>query len=126
MATRVSETIYYVHDLDKAVAFYRDQLGFELLDKQDWGWALFSVDGAAKVGLLTEAVWRQSGADYDILPHPRLAMRTNDIEGEVARLKSAGVSVGEIQGDVGKMRAVTYRDLCGNEFFLWDDGSPLD
>jgi catechol 2,3-dioxygenase-like lactoylglutathione lyase family enzyme len=125
MAIRVSETIYYVHDLEAAVNFYRDQLGWKLVDKQEWGWALFDVDGTSKVGLLTEAIWRQSGADYEVLPHPRLGLKTDGIEGEVARLKASGIGVDSITGEPGKMQAVTFRDLCGNEFFLWDDGSPL-
>jgi catechol 2,3-dioxygenase-like lactoylglutathione lyase family enzyme len=126
MASQVSETIYYVHDLDQAVEFYRDALGYQLLDQQDWGWALLSIDGTNNVGLLTEAVWKQSGADYEGLPRPRIAIRTDDIEGEVARLKRRGVEVDELKEGKDAMRAVTFRDCCGNEFFLWDDGKRLE
>jgi catechol 2,3-dioxygenase-like lactoylglutathione lyase family enzyme len=124
MPTKVSETIYYVNDLDVAVESYQRQLGFKLIEKQDWGWALFEV-GGGRLGLLTEAVWKQAGEDYDGLPRPRLAFQTDDIDGEVARLKAAGVDVGEFHGKSAEMRAVTFRDACGNEFFLWDDGSAL-
>ena len=125
MAIRISETIYYVHDLDKGVQFYQDRLGFTLIEKQDWGWALFEAHGG-KVGLLTEAVWRQAGEDYEGMPRPRVAFQTDDIEGEVAKLREAGVEVGDYHGKSDSMRAVTFRDLCGNEYFLWDDGSTLE
>lgn len=125
MAIRISETIYYVHDLDKGVQFYQDKLGFTLIEKQDWGWALFEAHGG-KIGLLTEAVWRQAGEDYEGMPRPRVAFQTDDIEGEVAKLKQAGVEVGEYHGKSESMRAVTFRDLCCNEYFLWDDGSTFD
>lgn len=124
MGRRLSETIYYVHDLNSAVDFYVGYFGFELIEKQDWGWALLEA-GGGKVGLLTEAVWKQSGADYEGLPRPRLAFQTDDLDGEIARLRASGVEVEDAKGEPGKMRAVTFRDLCGNEFFLWDDGSPL-
>ncbi|MBX3114574.1 MAG: VOC family protein [Fimbriimonadaceae bacterium] len=120
----MSETIYYVHDLDEAVESYQKQLGFNLILKQDWGWALLELHGG-KIGLLTEAVWKQSGEDYDGMPRPKMAFQTDDIEGEVTKLKEAGADVDDLHGEPGSMRAVTFRDLCGNEFFLWDDGCPL-
>lgn len=125
MATRMSETIYYVHDLDEAVESYQKNLGFKLIQKQDWGWALLELYGG-KVGLLTEAIWKQSGADYEGMPQPKMAFQTDDIDGEVAKLIEAGADVDELKGEPGSMRAVVFRDLCGNEFFLWDDGSELN
>jgi predicted enzyme related to lactoylglutathione lyase len=117
--TKVSETIYFVRDLDAAVEFYTTRLGWTLREKYEWGWAQLDIDGSARVGLLTEAAWKEQGEG---LPRPRIALQTTDIEGEVKRLKTAGVECEDISGEPGTLRAVTFSDLDGNAFFLWDDG----
>jgi catechol 2,3-dioxygenase-like lactoylglutathione lyase family enzyme len=121
MVTKVSETIYYIHDLDQAVEFYTQKLGWTLIEKLDWGWAQLSIDGTARVGLLTEAVWAAKNKE-DGLPRPRIGLQTIAIEAEVARLRAAGVTCEDVKGEPGTMRAVNFTDLDGNEFFLWDDG----
>jgi catechol 2,3-dioxygenase-like lactoylglutathione lyase family enzyme len=123
MAIRVTETIYYCRDLDRAVEFYQSKLGYTLIEKEDWGWACLSVDGVARVGLLLESVIRTPGELGDEMPQPRLAIKTDAIEAEIERLKANGVKVDELKGDPGTMRAVNFFDEDGNRFFLWDDGS---
>jgi predicted enzyme related to lactoylglutathione lyase len=105
--------------LEEAVEFYTTRLGWTLVEKFDWGWAALEVDGSARVGLLTEAAWKEKGEG---LPRPRLALQTIDIEGEVKRLKAAGVACEHVEGEPGTLRAVTFTDHEGNAFFLWDDG----
>ncbi len=114
MAIKVTETIYYCTDLDRACAFYA-ALGWKLVEKQAWGWAAFEIDGRARLGLLRTH-------DPEI-PRPRVGIQTSDIAAEVANLRSLGVDVDELQGDAVGIRAVNFRDPDGNEVFLWDDGS---
>lgn len=119
MTTIVSETIYYVDDLDAAVEFYTQALGWKLLDKQNWGWARLDVDGRARVGLMAKTVW---GADGE-RPVPRIGLQTIEMDAEIERLCTAGVRMDEVIGEPGSIRALTFYDNDGNAFFLWDDSS---
>lgn len=118
MAMTVSETIYYVRDLDAAVSFYAEKLGWRLIERAEWGWAQFDVDGSARVGLLAESV----GPGGTQFPCPRLGLKTDDLEAEIAGLRKAGVRVDEPVGDPGGTRATTFHDSDGNAFFLWSEG----
>jgi len=90
----VDYVILYVHDLDRAVAFYRDTLRLEHRFTRD-GYAEFAT-GQTKFGLLDRS------RAQDLLARP--ARRTGDPAGEVlflvddlrdevARLKKAGVEI---------------------------------
>ena len=119
MAIVVSETIYIVEKLDSAIAFY-SQLGFQLLEKQDWGWALFSLPGGNKIGLLERSVCNSENNA------PRIAFKSDDIESERNRLKSLGVEVSDIEREPSTIRSFSWRDVDGNSFFVWDDGSRIN
>lgn len=114
----VSETIYYVHDFEAAVRFYSECLGWRLIEKQEWGWAQFDVDGTSRVGLLAESV----GPKGEGFPSPRLGLKTNDLDVEIRRLREAGLRVEDPVGEEGQTRATTFYDLDGNPFFLWSGG----
>lgn len=114
----VSETIYYVRDFEAAVRFYSESLGWRLIEKQDWGWAQFEVDGAARVGLLAESV----GPKGEGFPSPRLGLKTDDLDVEVCRLREAGIRVEDPVGEKGQTRATTFFDPDGNPYFLWSEG----
>lgn len=123
MAWKLSETLITVSDLDAALAFHIDKLGFSLIEKQEWGFALLTPDGASRIGLLAAASGNPNWKDGDPLPAPCVALRTDDIEAEVRRLETAGVDVDPVQGEAGTLRAVGFRDQDGIDYFLWDDGS---
>ena len=123
MAWKVTETMVQVKDLDAAIAFYTERLGFTLIEQQEWGFAMLTPDGTAKIGLLTVTAGNPGWKEGDKLPAPRVSLQTDDIEAEVARLREAGVDVDEVKGDAGTLRAVGFRDLDRNKYFLWDDGS---
>jgi predicted enzyme related to lactoylglutathione lyase len=118
MSFMYSETLVFVEDLDAAVTFYRDRVGLTLKQREEWGFALLEVPGGGRLGVLTTASWDAGG---ERISRPRMSLRTDDIEGEVARLVAAGVDVDKIRDDAGPMRAVCFRDGDGNEFFLWED-----
>ena len=123
MAWKVSETLITVSDLDEAIAYHVDRFGFELIEKQEWGFAMLTPDGEARVGLLAARAGNPEWEPGTPLPAPCVALRTDDIEAEVARLKEAGVDVDDVQGEAGTLRAVGFRDQDGTSYFLWDDGS---
>ncbi len=123
MARRITETLYFVRDLDKAIPFYTESLGMRLITHQDWGFALLAADESHFVGLLQDDVWKAPRHHADALPVPRLSYKTDDIDGEVARLREKGVLVEEVSGEGDQVRAAIFRDEDMNPFFLWDDGS---
>lgn len=118
MAMSQTETIYYVRNLDAAVEFYVQKLGWRLIERADWGWAQFDVDGTARVGLLLESTAPQEEG----LPRPRIGLQTDDLEAEIEKLKASGVRVADPAGKPGETRATTFWDLDGNAYFLWSNG----
>jgi catechol 2,3-dioxygenase-like lactoylglutathione lyase family enzyme len=123
MALRISETITFVADLDAALVFYTLQLGFEVLEREEWGWALIQDAAGVKLGLLVADTWRREELGPNGLPLTRIAMKTTDIEGEVERLREAGVDVTKIVGDANSMRAAHLKDRDGNLIFLWQEAA---
>lgn len=120
---RAQETLYYVSDLDAAIAFYTDKLGLTLIERFEFGFALIDADGlGSTIGLMDASL---HGAD-DLghgHPRPRLVFQVADIEAQVASLKEQGVMVTAVSGEKGQTRAAHFYDLDGNRFFLWEDGS---
>lgn len=121
MAIRVSETMLFVRDLDEAIRFYTHQVGFQLLEKFDWGFAYLMMPGGHRLGIMLESVWTREYPDDENLPHPRVALQTDDLDVEIRRLLEAGVRVGEVRGEEGSQRSVVFWDSDENTFFLWHD-----
>lgn len=117
MSMTVSETIYYVRDFDAAVSFYAEKLGWRLIEKLDWGWAQFDVDGIARVGLLAESAGPQGSG----FPSPRVGLKTDDLDREIQCLREVGVKVEDPVGEPGQTRATTFYDPDGNLYFLWSE-----
>ncbi|MFQ3678567.1 MAG: VOC family protein, partial [Fimbriimonadaceae bacterium] len=59
MAIRVTETIYFVRDIEAARRFYAEQMGFELLEEAEWGWLLFQMDPDHQLGIMAESAWEK-------------------------------------------------------------------
>lgn len=127
MATRVSETMIFVRDMDEAIRFYTQQVGFKLVKRFDWGFAYLDMDGKSTLGLMLESKWQREYPDTDELPAPRVALQTDDFDHEIARLKNNGVHMGVVKGEPGGHRAVNFWDVDENAFFLWTDPTePMD
>jgi catechol 2,3-dioxygenase-like lactoylglutathione lyase family enzyme len=139
MIVRLDQTIpaLPVRDVEAAVAFYRDRLGFEALH-HDHGFAVMRRDEA--VVHLWEAAdesWRgrstdvlpvQSGAESFIAGTASCRIRTQGVEELYAEMRTAGVlhpvsSNGVTVTDFGTQEFATL-DLDGNllTFFRWRNG----
>jgi catechol 2,3-dioxygenase-like lactoylglutathione lyase family enzyme len=121
MARRISETIYFVGDMDEAVRFYTEQLGFTLEERHDWGFTTLSLEGKGCIGLMLSSAWERELPDTDDLPRPRIAIQTDDFAGELHRLRSTAIRMSSINGEKGGRQSLTFLDADDNPIFLWFD-----
>jgi catechol 2,3-dioxygenase-like lactoylglutathione lyase family enzyme len=121
MARRVSETLYFVRDLDRAIQFYTQKVGYTLQHRYDWGFAIVSVDGHGNLGLMLETEWEREYPDDDSLPRPRMAIQTDQFEEDLHHLRQMGVPTSSVQGKPGGRRAVSFFDPEENAVLLWSD-----
>jgi catechol 2,3-dioxygenase-like lactoylglutathione lyase family enzyme len=113
-----------VHDYDEAIAWYRDALGFALLEDEDRGggkrWVRMAPIGNAQFSLLlaraataaqAAAVGNQHAGRVGFFLH------TDDFARDHARLGAAGARLEESPRHETYGTVVVFRDLYGNR---WD------
>ena len=111
-----------VSDQDRARDFYVDVLGFDLVSDAELGpgmrWVQVRPPGAAtSITLVTWFATMQPGAVKGTV------LESDDLDGDVARLRSLGVA---IDGDVQQApwgRFVTFDDPDGNGLVLQETGA---
>lgn len=115
--TRASVVSIPVSDQDRARDFYVDVLGCELIDDSPMGpgmrWVRVAPRGAATS--FTLVTWFATMPPGSL---KGLVLETDDLEGDVAALRAAGV---EIDGDIQDQpwgRFVTFDDPDGNGLVL--------
>ena len=114
---------YLVDDVDRAVSFYTEKLGFTL--EQRWGPAIAMV---SRDGI---TLWLSGPVSSAARPMPdgrkpgpggwnRVVVNVDDIEKRVARMKSEGVSFRNdiVTGPGGKQ--ILVEDGCGNVVELFE------
>ena len=118
MITHVHSTTINVRDLDEALAFYVDVLGWE--KRQDSNaagmrWLTVAPPGAQTAFALTLA----DAPNVSFAMGCGISLITDDIEGDVAGLVEKGVRVkGAPETMPWGDRATWFSDPFGNEFFL--------
>lgn len=113
-----------VRDYDDAIAFYRDTLGFQLLEDKPLGggkrWVVVRPRGAGSAGLLLAkaagaaqegVVGQQTGGRVFLFLH------TDDIARDWAHLKARGVAFVQEPTQAPYGEVAVFQDLYGN---LWD------
>lgn len=110
-----------VTDYDRAVAWYRDVLGFAVIyELRDMGWVeLQTPTGRVAVGLAVreQVAAGQAGAT--------LTFGVRDIEAARRRLEQGGVRFdGETMVIEGQVKLATFFDPDGNTFMLYESESP--
>lgn len=114
---------YWVSDMDRAVAFYRDLLGLTLLRRDGGDWAEFDA-GGRRFAL-------HGAADGQaVLPGGATAVfSVGDLDRATAELLGQGVAL-DHEGDVqGYARFASFSDPDGNtvqliEYFRGEDWTP--
>lgn len=124
MNQHLSLVTVVVHDQDDAIAFYRDRLGFELvedtrLDAQK-RWVVVRPRGAGSTGLLlaqaanpaqAAAVGQQTGGRVFLFLH------TDDLDRDFRDWTARGVEFVRPPVTQPYGKVAVFRDGCGN---LWD------
>ncbi len=102
---------YYVSDLNRAVQFYRDLLGFSFRSRD--AVARFDIGG-----VLFELVPTHDGGILRGNGNGRLCLKVDDINAAISELRALGVRTGDAEPkDNGILAA--FRDPDGNEICLW-------
>ncbi|MCR3749704.1 VOC family protein [Lentzea californiensis] len=118
MITHVHSTTVNVRDLDEALGFYVDVLGWQKRqDSTEAGmrWLTVAPPGAQTAFALSQA----DAPNVSFAMGCGISLITDDIDGDVARLVAEGVTVkGEPETMPWGDRATWFSDPFGNEFFL--------
>jgi len=102
---------YYVSDLDLAIHFYRDILGFNLISRDIV--ARFDLDG-----VLFELVPSSAKTPLPDHGNARLCLRVHDVEKALRELQTMGVHTNHpLQKSTGVLGS--FYDPDGNEICLW-------
>jgi predicted enzyme related to lactoylglutathione lyase len=106
---------YHVTDMDRAIAFYRDILGFRLTSR-DYV-TRFHIDG-----VLFELVPNPSGFALPGAGNARLSLGVSDIRQATRELESRGVATTPVKEEPGGLLSF-FKDPDGNELCLWQSVS---
>lgn len=102
---------YYVSDLERAIEFYTDVLGFEL-ESQDYV-ARFRIGG-----VLFELVPTRDKTRLQGVGNARLCLQVDDIHSAILDLRSRGVPIADAETKQNGLLA-SFSDPDGNELCLW-------
>jgi predicted enzyme related to lactoylglutathione lyase len=106
---RIDHVYYWTQDMDRAVKFYREVLGLELLRRDGSNWAMFDA-GPVRLALHGAIEGRpiETGGATAVFA-------VDDLDASRAALEERGVEFEEHVGEVeGYARFATLRDPDGN------------
>lgn len=113
-----------VRDYDEALVFYRDVLGFELVEDSPRGdgkrWVVVRPRGPGQAGLLlAQAATPAQAAVVGAQTAGRvfLFLHTDDLDRDHAAYRARGVEFVRPPASMPYGRVAVFRDVCGN---LWD------
>jgi catechol 2,3-dioxygenase-like lactoylglutathione lyase family enzyme len=107
---RIGNVFYRTQDMDAAVRFYTEVLGFGLKLRDGDNWAAFDVGG------MTLAV---EGGTPGGPGGATVSLRVEGLAAVVADLRSKGADVGDIQTGPHERKA-PLRDPAGNQLVLYE------
>ena len=129
MYNRITAVVLFVQDFPKCLAFYRDQVGLEVVQEEphfaafkmfDQDFALLTLEnGADMVGLDVESFEAQTGRGDRAM----LCTRVDDVDKAYETLRARGVVFTKAPVDqFWGIRAAYFRDPEGN---IWEIAHPL-
>ncbi len=119
-------TVYLaVSDQDRALAFYRDQLGFEVRTDTDFGEGLRWIE-VAPVGAYTVIALVRPAREEDPQPGGQapFGFDTPNLEAAMVEFRSRGVEFEDVSGGDGPVPPMAYfRDPDGNRILLVEEAT---
>ena len=110
-----------VREYDEAIAFYRDALGFHVVEDtplETKRWVRMRADGGSEL-LLSRAIGEQAAyVGKQAGGRVFLFLHTRDFDGDVARLHAANVTIAEGPKVMSFGRVAVFPDLYGNRIDL--------
>jgi catechol 2,3-dioxygenase-like lactoylglutathione lyase family enzyme len=122
-AVRIQTVTIPVADQDRALAFYRDVLGFEVRSDSAYGdqrWLSVAPVGSRVDFTLHPPFPGRAGPGWQ----QGLVLHTDDIGAVVTALRAAGTDVGDPE-QVGWGTQTTFQDPDGNGFVLLQQGESI-
>ena len=140
MITGIHHTAISTGDFERALAFYRDLLGFEMVSELNWpaGVELADTITGLEGSAARSVMLRASNTSIELFefssPTPRpgdpkrpvcdhgithIGLEVDDIDAEYERLKAAGMTFHCPPQDLGASRVTYGRDPDGNVLELW-------
>ena len=107
---RIGNVFYRASDMDAAVRFYTETLGFDLKLRDGDHWAAFDVGGTT-LAVEGGAAGGQGGAT--------VSLRCDDLDAVVAELRAKDADISEPEAGPHERRA-TLRDPAGNVLLLYE------
>ncbi|MBN2080886.1 RDD family protein [bacterium] len=120
LSCQVAELIYYVSDVEQAIAFYHKTLGWPMEWRSGDRMVIFDVMASYQL-VCVAAQLREDWEPEQPVPPPRLSFMCRDIRADIEKLKEWGCHVAELSGDEQSMLSTLLRDPFGAELFLWQD-----
>ena len=118
---------YIVNDVDEAVGFYRDLLGFAVEMHNP---SKFAALSRGDLRLLLNAPGAGSAGKAGGDPRPggwsRFQIETEDLDGMIARLREAGASFRGETAEAGAGRQILLEDPSGNVVELFEYAKRTD
>lgn len=120
---RIATVSLVVRDYDEAIAWFRDRLGFDLIEDVDLGagkrWVVVAAGSGGARLLLAEPANDAQAARIGDQTGERvfLFLETDDFHRDHARMSDKGVRFRETPREEAYGRVAVFEDLYGN---LWD------
>ena len=123
----LAQIMLYATDQEKVARFWIDHLGFSEVGRQDYGetYAIELIDASGvkdpskKTKLVLQNKTAVAAADPTMnLAEPSILLQGTDLAGLYARLKSAGVTVGDLVTFPGGKAVFNFADPEGNYFAI--------
>ncbi len=118
MITRVKNVGVFVKDQEKALDFYTNKLGFEVLVNEDWGGGKRWIEVAPKGAETRLSLFTPEGMEEQIGSFSRVVFMCDDVRATYEEMKSRGVTFTQELSEESWSAWAQFVDPDGNTFVI--------
>lgn len=115
MAITYSEMVHFVPNPTNTANLMVSAFGWEIIETFQDSWVLLKTPGEGKIGFM-----QHEGKEGQPWPHAMAAFRSDQIEADIAQLRTNGLDVSEVKKSADMWHAM-YVDPHGNKFMIWQE-----